>query len=585
MFAQTPDAFKYQAVARDGDGNVKANEEVTLTINIRQGSVDGQIIYSESHNKTTNSYGLVNLTIGEGNSSDDFASIDWPNGPYFIEVRLNGKVMGTSQLLSVPYAKYADNTGIADSAKTSQKSDTSEVAKSLLMEGDDGRKYQLKIDSSGNVYAESQNITGWKYEDFDLKGSKYYQTDHIVAQGNISKKWEKNISYETWPRYKVLTGDVNNDGMLEVVTALREILYVFDNNGNEILSKNIGNVPGFLKCFVSMVEDVNDDGVPDIGVGYKTNDSNPLKVKIFDGEGNVLHEFSKNTSTKAFMTPLTVLNNDLLIGQDCGYDRDPRGFSRWSISQKNEKWYFDVGANVGFWSSIVDANEDGDLEMLHNNRSVHNGATGNGTTDGDCYTIMIDEHGNKEFIQKYDKGDPNGSIKDRFIRFDPNSAYRIVTFKNYESAYPGTSRIHIRDLTGNYLYTKSGLNNGNWSSAWADMDDDGKKEIVTSNYTNSESKIYVFDETLNAQNSLSLPSKYRVNAITDLDGDNEKEIIISSENNIKSLDANLNEEFSWNTNSGEKIQRNRVIVSDTESDGMVEIIGLTDQRVIVLEGE
>jgi uncharacterized protein (TIGR02145 family) len=74
-------------------------------------------VYTETFAPTTNAYGLVNLEIGSGTSTDDFTTIDWANGPYFMEtaVDVTGgtsySVMGTSQLMSVPYALYAKTSG------------------------------------------------------------------------------------------------------------------------------------------------------------------------------------------------------------------------------------------------------------------------------------------------------------------------------------------------------------------------------------------------------------------------------------------------------------------------------------------
>jgi hypothetical protein len=110
LYAQAPDAFKYQAVARDASGEVIANQLVDITITILQGSISGTSVYTETHDSTTNEFGLVNLTIGAGDPTG-FAAIDWNNGPYFVKVEMDGSLMGISQLLSVPYAKYADNAG------------------------------------------------------------------------------------------------------------------------------------------------------------------------------------------------------------------------------------------------------------------------------------------------------------------------------------------------------------------------------------------------------------------------------------------------------------------------------------------
>ena len=107
-YSQSPQAFNYQAVLRDNNGEVRANETVSIQLSVRQGSITGPSVYLETHsNILTNSFGIINLAIGDGMSSDDFSSIDWGNGPYYIEVSVNGTKMGASKLLSVPYALYA----------------------------------------------------------------------------------------------------------------------------------------------------------------------------------------------------------------------------------------------------------------------------------------------------------------------------------------------------------------------------------------------------------------------------------------------------------------------------------------------
>ena len=106
VFAQSPNAFKYQAVLRDLDGKVLANEDVSVEISLLQGSETGTAVLTEVFAITTNMYGLTNLEIGSVNPVG-FAVIDWGNGPYFIKVSVDGDVVGTSQLLSVPYALHA----------------------------------------------------------------------------------------------------------------------------------------------------------------------------------------------------------------------------------------------------------------------------------------------------------------------------------------------------------------------------------------------------------------------------------------------------------------------------------------------
>jgi hypothetical protein len=116
--AQAPQGFNYQAVARNNSGVAVTNQSIGLKINLRQGTATGTIEYSETHTVTSSSIGLLNLVVGEGTVvSGTFNAIDWSAGPYFIEISMdiaggNSYVlMGTQQLMSVPYALYAANGG------------------------------------------------------------------------------------------------------------------------------------------------------------------------------------------------------------------------------------------------------------------------------------------------------------------------------------------------------------------------------------------------------------------------------------------------------------------------------------------
>ncbi len=117
LLAQTPQAFKYQAVARTSSGNLIQNQLVAFRISLLQGSPSGTLAYQERHTTNTNDYGLASLDIGNGTVlAGSFSSIDWSAGSMFIKVEfdpLGGTAyqnMGTSQLLSVPYALYSEHS-------------------------------------------------------------------------------------------------------------------------------------------------------------------------------------------------------------------------------------------------------------------------------------------------------------------------------------------------------------------------------------------------------------------------------------------------------------------------------------------
>ncbi len=111
IFAQTPMQFKYQAILRDAGGTAITNEAEVVVIDILEGSAAGVSIFNETHNVTTTSQGLINLNVG---SINDMSGIDWSANTYFIKITVGSTVMGTSQLLSVPYAMTAKTAETID---------------------------------------------------------------------------------------------------------------------------------------------------------------------------------------------------------------------------------------------------------------------------------------------------------------------------------------------------------------------------------------------------------------------------------------------------------------------------------------
>ena len=113
--AQTPpNAFNYSAVARNAAGQPISSTTIGIQITILKTSPTGVSQYSENHFVNTDAYGLFNLVIGAGAvQSGSTATIDWSNDNYYLKVGMDATggtsflTMGTTQLLSVPYALHA----------------------------------------------------------------------------------------------------------------------------------------------------------------------------------------------------------------------------------------------------------------------------------------------------------------------------------------------------------------------------------------------------------------------------------------------------------------------------------------------
>jgi hypothetical protein len=114
--AQAPQGFNYQATVRNNAGALMTNASVQLKFSILQDTATGTLVYSESQTKTTDGLGQVSTVVGQGTAlTGTFAAINWGTGTHFLAIELNtgnGFVaMGTTQLLSVPYALYANTAG------------------------------------------------------------------------------------------------------------------------------------------------------------------------------------------------------------------------------------------------------------------------------------------------------------------------------------------------------------------------------------------------------------------------------------------------------------------------------------------
>jgi len=118
LAAQTPGSpqgFNYSAVARDASGKVLANKNITLKLNILKDNPAGAVLYSEKHSLTTDGYGLFALIVGSGTvQNGNLNSINWGSDKHYLQMALDANggtnfvTMGSTQLLSVPYALHAN---------------------------------------------------------------------------------------------------------------------------------------------------------------------------------------------------------------------------------------------------------------------------------------------------------------------------------------------------------------------------------------------------------------------------------------------------------------------------------------------
>lgn len=117
-FSQVPELISYRAIALDGSGSVLSNTHIKVKISILNNAMSA--IFVESHDiNPTDINGAYNLQIGASSVplSGVFNTIDWGNSSKHLKVEIDPTgtggsypvLVGTTQLLSVPYALMAKN--------------------------------------------------------------------------------------------------------------------------------------------------------------------------------------------------------------------------------------------------------------------------------------------------------------------------------------------------------------------------------------------------------------------------------------------------------------------------------------------
>jgi hypothetical protein len=118
LSAQTPQAIPYQAVARDINGNLIAGQNISLRFSIVDQYIIPTVYYQETQTATSNVLGLFTANVGHGTPvTGVFAEIAWGGGlAKYLKVEMdatggsNYVDMGSSPLLSVPYALYSEKS-------------------------------------------------------------------------------------------------------------------------------------------------------------------------------------------------------------------------------------------------------------------------------------------------------------------------------------------------------------------------------------------------------------------------------------------------------------------------------------------
>jgi hypothetical protein len=240
--AQVPQAFNYQATVRNADGDLVVNQNVYFKFNIIQGTQTAIPTYVEEHYVPTDDLGQVSIIIGQGTPSTGvFIELDWSQGSFYLGIELdtgNGYIaMGTTQLLSVPYALYAESSGNAETAIPNLES---------VLEVDNSANNQ-KITNLLNPTSDQDAATK-DYVDDEI--NNYNQTlEEVLNSGNNANGLQiKGLANPTEPQDAVNLNTVESqiEPIVEEITLLNNEIEDLQNQLTDIYQNLIdGDGDGF----------------------------------------------------------------------------------------------------------------------------------------------------------------------------------------------------------------------------------------------------------------------------------------------------------------------------------------------------
>ncbi len=236
--AQSPDKMSYQAVIRDAGGQLVTNQAIGMQISILKDGPAGTAVYVETHSAISNVNGLVTIEIGTGTTSDNFLSIDWGNGSYFIKIETdlaggtNYTITGTSQLLSVPFAFYAKVAGQTenDQILNLRYPDGFTEPQTYIYENNTINEYTVPIGKNFYVQAAQR---GFIINTDTINDSYPYQI--ILGSGDVIKG-VTNIGvvagFLVDSKVETLTLDISNEEYIIPASRTFVLLYVSGKNGS-----------------------------------------------------------------------------------------------------------------------------------------------------------------------------------------------------------------------------------------------------------------------------------------------------------------------------------------------------------------
>ena len=392
-FAQTPQGISYQGVATDANGLELINQAISIRATVLSGSANGANQYQEAHATTTDQFGLFTITIGQGSNTGvgatTFANISWGANSHFLKIEMDATggtsymLMGTNQMLSVPYALYAESTDNVDDADA----DSTNELQILALSND-----TLFLSSGG--YAVLNSFTNTDNQTLTVNGDSI-----SISNGNTIVIQDNTIDGDADPTNELQILSLSND-TLYLSAGGFVVLNSFVNTDNQTLSTSGDSISISNGNTIVIQDNVIDNDANPTNEIQNLNLSNDT-LSISGGNSVILESIDYDSIAALLSNDSTFISNvggggvspnwmfpDGLTGQSVSLT------FMWGGSTLMSSYTVPAGKNL----YINQTNVDGDVDLAINNKNVSNIRTGGNpnqfyipivATEGDVLTLGI----------------------------------------------------------------------------------------------------------------------------------------------------------------------------------------------------
>lgn len=418
---------------------------------------------------------------------------------------------------------------------------------------------------------------GWHHPGYDLETTRF-NPDASVALPDpaapFDLAWSQPVTSPYAAQFWILTGDINGDGELEVVTFpyLGDTVSAFSADGSLLWQAGVAGDAGIGGLGINGGElaDVDNDGSVEVLTGCSAGSdwmNGAARVLVYAADGTLDRSpiVMPNCWRVDHVRAVDVDKNgstELVVSLLSGYPLSPRGIYLYDYATGTQVWSFATGP-IPADIAIGDVDGDSYPDIVTGFFAPHNGHWANGLSDSYSYVLALDRAGGEIWRRQIGTESTNPGIADMT---GDGSNEVVVTKLQY--MYGGTNEILIlAGPNGQILHSYAGTSRWDWTSL-ADLNGDGNTEIAVGDWSQA---VRILD--CNAQLLNSTAGASYVYAANDINGDGGPELLAGTSAGLRVYDRDLNLLWSHAVSP----QGPAIVASDLDGDGVNEILVAADQ--------